>query len=127
MNFVECVYNDGKLDLQNSEQKVDISIFLDKFEHLENGKKVLLGFRPEGAILEKYQVDGAYLSSVVELTEMLGDNTNVYAKLGEHNIILKIDPHDTPKIDDECGFVIPLENIYVFDKESGKVLNRYGA
>ena len=65
--------------------------------------------------------------NLFELTEMLGDNTNVYAKLGEHNIILKIDPHDTPKIDDECRFIIPLKNIYVFDKESGKVLNKYGA
>ena len=127
MNFVECVYNDGKLELTGASQVVDLSKTLDKFEHLENGKKVLLGFRPEGAILEKYQVEGEKLSSVVELTEMLGDNTNVYAKLGEHNIILKIDPHDTPKIDDECGFIIPLKNIYVFDKESGKVLNKYGA
>ena len=127
MNFVECIYKDGILNIKNTNQNIDINPILHTFEGIKNGDEVLLGFRPEGAILEKYNVEGPKLSSIVELTEMLGDNANVYAKLGEHNIILKIDPHDIPKMDEECKFIIPLNNIYIFDKKTEKVLNKYGA
>ena len=124
MNFVECLYNEGKLNLKNTDQFVELSEALDKFNSIENNTEVLLGFRPEGVILEKYNAEGPRLSSQVELTEMLGDNANIYIKMGPHNVIIKVDPHDIPKIDSECNFTVPYENIYLFSKESGKVLNK---
>ena len=54
----------------------------------------------------------------VELTEMLGDNTNVYVDIADKKAILKVDPHDTPEIDSDIVFSIPFENVYLFDGET---------
>ncbi len=62
------------------------------------------------------------MSAEVVLTELLGDNTNVYVKDGENGLILKVDPHDTPALDTSVTFSVPLENVYIFDKETEKVI-----
>ena len=54
---------------------------------------------------------------------MLGDNVNVYIKLGEQQAILKVDPHDAPEIDSKIVFSIPFESVYLFDGETEKVLS----
>ena len=58
----------------------------------------------------------------VELTEMLGDNTNVYITADEDKAILKVDPHDTPATDSTISFSIPYESVYLFDGETEKVI-----
>jgi multiple sugar transport system ATP-binding protein len=58
----------------------------------------------------------------VELTEMLGDNTNVYTTMDEVHSILKVDPHDTPEVDSDITFSIPYENVYLFDGETEMVI-----
>ena len=73
--------------------------------------------------IELGAVNGAYqLNTEVELTEMLGDNTNVYVTAGEDKAILKVDPHDTPEIDEKITFSIPVENVYLFDGETEMVI-----
>ncbi len=58
----------------------------------------------------------------VELTEMLGDNTNVYINMDNVNAILKVDPHDTPEVDSNIVFSIPYESVYLFDGETEMVI-----
>ena len=64
------------------------------------------------------------LNATVELTEMLGDNTNVYVNIGADNAILKVNPHDTPAMDSNITFSIPVENTYLFDAETAMVLEQ---
>ncbi len=119
MNFVSGVLKEGKLDIGG--QKIDLaSKFSDKLRGYE-GREIVLGFRPESVRLGETG-DAYCLKCKVELTEMLGDNTNVYIEAGDVHAILKIDPHDTPAIDSEISFSIPYGNVYLFDKESEKVL-----
>ena len=68
------------------------------------------------------QPDAYVLPADVELTEMLGDNTNVYIKMGEQQAILKVDPHDTPDTDSSITFSIPYGNVYLFDGETENVI-----
>jgi multiple sugar transport system ATP-binding protein len=60
----------------------------------------------------------------VELTEMLGDNTNVYITSGEQQAILKVDSHDTPEMDAPLTFYVPYESVYLFDGETELVINQ---
>ncbi len=86
------------------------------------GKEIYFGFRPEAITLGKK--DNAYvLNAEVELTELLGDSTNVYIKIADKNAILKVDPHDTPKVGQTISFSIPYESAYLFDAETEKVIN----
>ena len=84
-------------------------------------RRVRSGFRPESILLGKH--DNAYvLPAAVELTEMLGDNTNVYIKMESDQAILKVDPHDTPEVDSTITFSIPYENVYLFDGATENVI-----
>ncbi len=65
-----------------------------------------------------------HINAEVELTEMLGDNTNVYITTAADKAILKVDPHDTPEIDSKITFSIPYAGVYLFDGETENVISR---
>ena len=69
------------------------------------------------------QQEGACcISGQVELTEMLGDNANVYMNIDEDHSILKVTPHEIPEMDSELTFSVPYENVYLFDAVSEEVI-----
>ena len=119
MNFVNGKVEDGKVLVGGV--SLDLALKLGgKVSELE-GKEIVFGFRPEA--IELGEKENAYtLGATVELTEMLGDNTNVYIKMQEDDAILKVNPHDTPEIDTEITFSIPYESVYLFDKETELVI-----
>ena len=119
MNFIRGTVKDGAVMFGDNALKLDKKLGA-KVKDYE-GKEIVFGFRPEH--IELGAVDGAYqLNTEVELTEMLGDNTNVYVTAGEDKAILKVDPHDTPEIDEKITFSIPVENVYLFDGETEMVI-----
>ena len=120
MNFIEGDIIGNNFIIKDT----DININIEKFPILNTYKELIFGFRPEAIQLKKNQkvIDGITLIATVELTELLGDSTNVYVNIDKHNVILKVDPHDTPNIGETCEFTIPCDAIYWFDKKSEKVI-----
>ncbi len=85
------------------------------------GKDIVFGFRPEAVAMG--EKEGAYVTrGMVELTEMLGDNANVYVDIDDNKSILKVTPHEIPAMDSEMVFSIPRESVYLFDAETEMVL-----
>ncbi len=118
MNFIRGKVQNGFLMF--GENRLDLSRRQDGMAKYE-GKEVVFGFRPEAIQLGLQ--DGAYqIHSQVELTEMLGDNTNIYVTSGDARAILKVDSHDTPATDIPLDFSIPLQSVYLFDGETEKVI-----
>ena len=119
MNFVRGTVTGGKLKVGTID--VDLSHKLgDKLAKYE-GKQIVFGFRPEAIKLGEHK-DAYVLPASVELTEMLGDNTNVYIQMEDLHSILKVDPHDTPEVDSQITFSIPYESVYLFDGETEMVI-----
>ena len=120
MNFVSGIVEDGKLTF--GKNKLDVAKKLGSRASQYEGKPIVFGFRPESIVLGA--VDGAcQVEAEVELTEMLGDNANIYITSGDDKAILKVDPHDTPEIDAAITFSIPYESIYLFDGETEYVID----
>ena len=120
MNFVPSSVEGGHADVIGT--KCDLSNLLasDTLASHE-GKPVTFGFRPEGIVLGK--VDNAFtFEADVVLTELLGDNTNVYIQFGDTSLILKVDPQDAPELDTKVTFSVPYENTYLFDGETEFVI-----
>ncbi len=119
MNFVRGKVKGGKLTF--GKNVLDVARKLgDKAKKYE-GKELVFGFRPEH--IELGARSNAYIvKAQVELTEMLGDNTNIYIIADDDKAILKVDPHDTPKVDADIEFSIPYENVYLFDGETELVI-----
>jgi len=120
MNFVRSTVCDGCIEIGG--QKLDISDNLGALKAQYEGKDVYFGFRPE-AIKLGVQENAYVLNATVELTEMLGDNTNVYINIADANAILKVNPHDAPEMDQQIAFSIPKESAYLFDGETELVID----
>ncbi len=119
MNFVRATVKNGRITVGGT--ALDLSVKLGAKITGYEGKELVFGFRPEAIKLGEH--DNAYvLPASVELTEMLGDNTNVYIKMQEQQAILKVDPHDTPDTDSSITFSIPYEGVYLFDGETEMVI-----
>lgn len=119
MNFVRGVVTDGSISVGAS--RFDLSDKLGASAEQYEGKEIVFGFRPEAIKLGKRE--GAYsVGANVELTEMLGDNTNVYVTIGGVNAILKVDPYDTPDVGSDIVFSIPKESAYLFDAQTEMVI-----
>ncbi len=119
MNFIRSTVKNGCINIAGT--TYDIKRNLGKDAKAYEGKDVYFGFRPEAITLGA--VEGQYVvNAKVELTEMLGDNTNVYVNIGDKNAILKVNPHDTPAMDSDITFSIPAELTYLFDAETEVVI-----
>ena len=118
MNFIRSRVENGCIAF--GDQQVNLKELREDAAGLE-GKEIVFGFRPEAAVLQA-QENAARIDCQVELTEMLGDNTNVYITCGEAQAILKVDSHDTPETDAPLSFWIPRESVYLFDGTTEEVI-----
>lgn len=119
MNFVKGTVKNGQILF--GDIALDLKKKLGARAAEYEGKELVFGFRPESIVLGK-QENAYQITGTVELTEMLGDNTNVYVDVKEEKAILKVDPHDTPEMDSKFTFSIPYENVYLFDGETEFVI-----
>ena len=115
MNFVRAVLKKGKITIGNN--TLDLSKKLGDKASKYEGKEIVFGFRPEAIVLGKAD-DSLSIKASVELTELLGDNTNVYVDIQGEKAILKVNPHETPEMDSDIEFSIPYESVYLFDGET---------
>lgn len=120
MNFVETTVMSGTATVGGCTLDLSHVLPAEKLASYE-GKKLTFSFRPEAIRLGETE-DAYTLRAKVELTELLGDSTNVYITLPDAHAILKIDPHDTPALDSEIAFSIPYGSVYLFDGETETVI-----
>ncbi len=118
MNFVRGKVTGGRMNF--GDVTLDLATRFPQAAKYE-GKDIIFGFRPEAISLKESQ-DAYRIDCNVELTEMLGDNTNVYITSGEQQAILKVDSHDTPASDEPLTFYIPYKDVYLFDGVTEVVL-----
>ncbi|MBR0407570.1 MAG: sn-glycerol-3-phosphate ABC transporter ATP-binding protein UgpC [Clostridia bacterium] len=119
MNFLKGTVKNGAIHF--GDIPLDLSKKMPGIQKYE-GREIVFGFRPESIKLGQHE-DAYQITCGVELTEMLGDNTNVYITAGNDQAILKVDSHDTPETDVDITFSIPYESVYLFDGETEKVID----
>jgi multiple sugar transport system ATP-binding protein len=118
MNFVRGVVKNGCIAM--GDNTLDLRSKYADIGRYE-GKEIVFGFRPEAVRLGEAG-NACVVRCRVELTEMLGDNTNVYITAGDKQAILKVDSHDTPEMDTDITFSIPTEEVYLFDAQTENVI-----
>ena len=117
MNFMKGVVEGDELKLSD---EIRLDMRKTRYDY-SNQKDVVFGFRPEDACVRENK-NAIKIHGLATLTEMLGDSTNVYTQVGDKTIILKLDPHEAPEMEEEFDFYIPYEKIYLFDAETEFVL-----
>jgi multiple sugar transport system ATP-binding protein len=119
MNFVRRTVQDGCITIGG--HSIDLKPKLAEKAAEYEGKPIVFGFRPEAVVLGE-EAGACQITGQVELTEMLGDNANVYMIIDEDHSILKVTPFEIPEMDSEVTFSVPYESVYLFDAETEKVL-----
>ncbi len=120
MNFVRSTVSNGKINVGDNVLDLKACMSEENLKKYE-GKEIVFGFRPEGTAINACE-NSFKVNCNVELTELLGDNTNVYVDIQGEKVILKTDPHNTPEMDCMIDFYIPYENVYLFDGETEFVI-----
>ena len=119
MNFITRKVEKGCITI--GQHSLDLSKKLGERISKYEGKDIVFGFRPEAIALGE-KADAYVVSGTVELTEMLGDNANVYVDVDGDKSILKVTPHEIPDMDSDIAFSIPYEGVYLFDAETENVI-----
>ncbi|MDD6051943.1 MAG: sn-glycerol-3-phosphate ABC transporter ATP-binding protein UgpC [Clostridiales bacterium] len=119
MNFIRRVVKQGCIEVGGA--SFDLTKRLGEKAAAYEGKEIVFGFRPEAVVLGTQE--NAYVThGMVELTEMLGDNANVYLDIDQDKAILKVTPHEIPDMDTQLTFSIPHESVYLFDAQTEMVI-----
>ncbi len=117
MNFVKATIADGGSTLKAATFSLPVPQSLRGISSAHDGKGVVVGIRAENLSDGTRPVRGenARIPVTVEISEPLGHEVLVYARLGGDLIVAKVDPHRAPSIDQKLEFVVELDALHLFD------------
>ena len=128
MNFINGV-TDEKGVFTTNEGNYKIKVPAGKLEVLKEkgyvGKEVVLGIRPEDihddpVVLEAYP--DATVELTVDVSELLGANTNIYATMDGYSITASVDARDDLSIGSKVKLALDMNKCLFFDAETEKAI-----
>ena len=126
MNFFEVAVlaNDGIAELVGEGFRVQLNGGLGKAVTAQQGKKVLLGIRPEhlGEMSQGEMAERGEIPATVEVVEMMGSEQIVYLAVGGKSFVAKMDASTRVKMGDTVRLAFPKEHVQVFGKETERNL-----
>lgn len=84
-------------------------------------RKVTLGVRPEDLHLAE-PGSGGHLKARVELTELMGSESYLHARAGEHLLTARLPRGVAPALGDEVALTVNVERLHFFDAGTGEAL-----
>ncbi len=122
MNFIN-----GKIDTKGNfvAEGVKVKVPEARIKKLEEkgykGKEVILGIRPEDihdeqVVLETYK--DSVVDFKVDVAELLGAETNIYARVGNNDVVARVDARADIKIKDTIQLAFDMNKVHFFDVES---------
>jgi multiple sugar transport system ATP-binding protein len=89
------------------------------------GQKVVLGIRPEDFYDSAFvapNINGGSIDAQVDVTELMGNEVNLYLLTGGHQYVARVDPRTQARVGSKMQVVANLDNIHFFDKNTEKVI-----
>ena len=125
MNFMDAMVLEQNGEIVLSFENEIIILPKDKADILKEkaliGKTVVMGIRPEDidddiVFIEKNK--NSVIEAQVEVTELMGAETNIYLSKGDISIVAKVNGSSTAKVGDKIQIALDTKKIHVFDKET---------
>jgi multiple sugar transport system ATP-binding protein len=116
---------DGHLFVDGDSFAVKIPEDRDKAFEPYIGKPVVFGIRPEDIHNPEFAAPGIIAQPVearVDVTELMGNEINLYLNTGEHNYVARVDPRTQVKFGDQIQVVFNMDNMHVFDRETEQAI-----
>jgi len=125
MNLINATVKDGGQKLITVEYELPVPKSLRNLTEGKDGKKVVVGLRPENVVGADRITRGetAPVQAEVEIAEPLGNEVVVHARLGNDLVVAKLDPHHIPRMGDKIELLLELDAMHLFDGETEKRLS----
>jgi multiple sugar transport system ATP-binding protein len=127
MNFLDGVVKEeaGKLIVDFSVFKMRIPE--GKFKHIRQyiNKPVVFGIRPQSIhdrAMHPNLPDDQVVTAMVDVTELVGSEVNVFLSIGEHSFVACVESHTTAKDGEKHQVVFDINKMHLFDKETEKTI-----
>ena len=127
MNFFPAtlVRDDGKLYADGGSFKVQIPADRADLYNSLASKQIIFVIRPEDIHNPDFSPPGIVTQPVeatVDVTELMGNEINLYLKNGENSFVARVDPRSRYQIGDKVQVVLNMENIHIFDRETERAV-----
>jgi multiple sugar transport system ATP-binding protein len=120
MNFMPVTIKkeNGKLIADEGEFKIRIPAEKTKLLEGMDGKKLIMGVRPESMIVNPEGSKSDSIAANVQVIEQLGEEIQLHLSTGKCSIIAKVPPTLSFKVDQEVFFTPDPLKMYFFDPET---------
>jgi len=120
MNFVTATISDGGGLLSASKFILPVPAALRPATRGNDGRKVIVGLRPENILDAGKPARGetARLTVEVDIVEPLGHEVIMHGRIGDNVLVAKLDPHGAPKMGALVELVVELDALHLFDAET---------
>jgi multiple sugar transport system ATP-binding protein len=127
MNFFNASVRQGDGHLFIDGESFAVKVPEERNKALEPyaGKPVIFGIRPEDIYNPEFAPPGIVAQPVearVDVTELMGNEINLYLNTGEHNYVARVDPRTNVHFGDQMQVVFNMANIHVFDRETEQAI-----
>ncbi|HBL25383.1 MAG TPA: glycerol-3-phosphate ABC transporter ATP-binding protein [Acidobacteria bacterium] len=115
MNFIPGTLADGGATVVASGFRLAVPESWRAATARHDGKKVVLGIRPENIREEARGGATVQVTAKVEFVEPLGHEVIVHGRVGDDLMVAKTDPHRSPQMGMDFPLVIEADAIHLFD------------
>ncbi|HVT58011.1 MAG TPA: sn-glycerol-3-phosphate ABC transporter ATP-binding protein UgpC [Thermoanaerobaculia bacterium] len=123
MNFIPGVLADQGASVVTSGFKLPLPPALGAATRGQDGRKVVLGIRPENVREPERGGGGAQaqlapltrIMARVEFVEPHGHEVIVHGRVGGDLLVAKVDPHRAPEMGAELALTLPIDAVHLFD------------
>jgi len=125
MNLIKATVTDGGQKLSTAKYSIPVPKSLRHVTDERDGGKITVGIRPENILDADRPGRGetATVTADVEISEPLGHEVELHARLGEDLIVAKLEAHHIPRMGEKIELLLELDAMHLFDAETEKRLS----
>jgi multiple sugar transport system ATP-binding protein len=89
------------------------------------GQQIIFGIRPEDIHNPEFAppgIDSQPVETVVDVTELMGNEIMAHLKAGEHSYVARVDPRTRFKINDKVQLMFNMDNMHIFEKDTEQAI-----
>jgi multiple sugar transport system ATP-binding protein len=90
-----------------------------------DGKKVIFGIRPENIHDPEFapqNIHGEKVSSKVDVTELMGNETLLYLVCGKNTYVGRVDPRSHLRVGNQAQFIFDMDKFHIFDADTEQAI-----